>query len=224
MQNLNYSATFLKASLTSKFRNEIEHANGIDASGPQVLLSIIERKLSLQVSLQRELITKLEKLKITDEPGENIPHFNTKVKDLCEAIEKCGPAPADLNLLVMTCFVNCSVTIFSQHVNTKFFKLKQDATAYPWCDTLQEHCSMFYQLRDMWTPEASRPVTNKEFQNFVKSTRTNMHKLQISGGQGGNGNSRNSSRRNTTNAKKDKKCWGCGKPNVVKGHDGYTKP
>ncbi len=68
-QNLEYSATFLKASLTSRFRSEIEHAVGLDATGPQVLLSIIERKLHLQASLQRELVSNLEKLSITSEPG-----------------------------------------------------------------------------------------------------------------------------------------------------------
>jgi len=69
IQNLDYSSIFIKASLTPKFKSEIEHALGLEASGPQVLLAIIERKLSLQASLQRELITALEQLHITSEPG-----------------------------------------------------------------------------------------------------------------------------------------------------------
>ena len=73
IQNLECSATFLKASLTPKFKIEIEHAVGINASGPRVLLANIERKLSLQASLQRELISKLEKMNITQEPGETSP-------------------------------------------------------------------------------------------------------------------------------------------------------
>ena len=129
---MDYSAIFLKASLTPKFKSEIEHALGLEASGPQILLGIIERKLSLQALLQRELITELEKLSITSEPGENIPNFNAKIRDLCEAIEKCGPAPMDLNLLVMKHFVDCSVTIFAQHVNTKYFELCHDPSLHPW--------------------------------------------------------------------------------------------
>ncbi len=185
-QNLEYSATFLKASLTPKFRTELEIAIGLDATGPQVLISIIERKLSLQASLQRELISNLEKLNLTSEPGENIPNFNAKVKDLCEAIEKCGPAPLDINLIVMRRFVNCSVSIFAQHVNTKYFDCRTDPQKYPWHNTLELHASMYYQLKDMWTPEASRPITNQEFQNFVKSTKSNMNKLQISDKSKGN--------------------------------------
>ena len=157
--------------------SEIEHALVLEVSGPQILPGIIERKLSLQALLQRELITELEKLSIISEPGENIPNFNAKIRDLCEAIEKCGPAPMDLNLLVMKCFVDCSVTIFAQHVHIKYFELCCDPTLHPWRETLDLHASMYYQLRDMWTPEASRPFTNKEFQHFVKSTTTSMHKL-----------------------------------------------
>jgi hypothetical protein len=87
------------------------------------LCCIVERKLTLQASLQRELIEKLTKLSITDEPGEHIPSFNVKIKDLCDSIEWCGPAPMDLNLLVMKCFVDCSVPIFAQHVNAKYYEL-----------------------------------------------------------------------------------------------------
>ena len=51
-QNLEYSCLFILGSLTPKFRSEIEHAVGLDATGVEVLLCIIECKLSLQVSLQ----------------------------------------------------------------------------------------------------------------------------------------------------------------------------
>ena len=92
-QNLEYSGLFILGSLTPKFHSELEHAVGLDASGVEILIYIIECKLSLQVSLQRELISKLERLSLVNEPGENIPSFNIKGADLCEQIEKYGPAP-----------------------------------------------------------------------------------------------------------------------------------
>jgi hypothetical protein len=52
VQNLEYSALFILGSLTTKFRSEIEHSVGLPATGIEVLLCIIERKYSLQVSLQ----------------------------------------------------------------------------------------------------------------------------------------------------------------------------
>ena len=146
IHNLDYSATFIKASLTEKFRIEIEHHVGLDASGVQVLLAIIERKLTLKASLQCDLIKQLEKLKLVDQPGEHIPNFNIKISDLCEQIEKCGPEPRDLNLLVMKSSVNSSITIFSQHVNTKYYELRTNPEKYPWRETLSDHSSMYFQL------------------------------------------------------------------------------
>ncbi len=221
-QNLDYSAIFLKASLTSKFCAELEHALALDATGPQILISIIERKLSLQASLQRELIADLEKLNLTSEPGENIPNFNAKVKDLCEAIEKCGPAPIDLNLIVMRRFVNCSVSIFAQHVNTKYFDLFTDPNKHPWRETLEHHAYMYYQLKDMWTPEASRPITNQEFQSFVKASKSAANKLQISNSTRSTSKGKDGAK--PTSTSRQKKCWDCGKPNVIRGHEGCSQP
>ena len=135
-KTLEYSGLFILGSLTPKFCSELEHAVGLDASGVEILICIIECKLSLQVSLQHELISKLERLSFVNEPGENIPSFNIKVTDLCEQIEKCGPAPSDLNTIVMHCYLNCSVVIFAQNVNSKYFELQTDPTKYPWCDTI----------------------------------------------------------------------------------------
>ena len=161
----------------------------------------------------------METLSITSEPGENIPNFNAKIRDLCEAIKKCGPAPMDLNLLVMKHFVDCSVTILAQHVNTKYFELRQDPSKHPSRDTLDLHASMYYQLRDMWTPEASRPITNKEFQNFVKSNTTSMYKLQIAGGQSKKGTATNNPNSradpNSNSDSKKQSCWDFGKPDVI---------
>ena len=60
----------------------------LEASGVQGLLCIIQHKVSVQVSLQRELMTKLSKMSITQEPGENVPNFNAKIKDPCDSIEQ----------------------------------------------------------------------------------------------------------------------------------------
>ena len=135
-QNLEYSGLFILGSLTPKFRSELEHAVGLDASGVEILICIIECKLSLQVSRQRELISKLERRSLVNEPGENIPIFNIKVTDLCEQIEKHGPAPSNLNIIVMYCDLNCSVVIFAQNVNSKYFELQTNPTKHPWHNTI----------------------------------------------------------------------------------------
>ena len=207
VQNLEYSALFILGSLTTKFRSEVEHSIGLSATGIEVLLCIIERKYSLQVSLQRELVAKLEQLDIIQEPGENISTFNVKVKNLCQSIEFCGPAPRDLNTIVIGCFINCSVVIFSQYVNASYFQATTNPEKFPWRDTLLTHESMYFRFKKIWTPESSKPVTNKEFQTYVKSQQTKMNQLQVK------------KEKDTTKTI----CYDCGKPGVKVGHEGCTQ-
>ena len=90
-KNLQYSATYILASLTNKFRLEIINSVGLEATGIEVLLGVIKRKLHVAVSLQRSLIADLEKLDISQVEGENVHTLNTKIRDLCESIEQAGP-------------------------------------------------------------------------------------------------------------------------------------
>ena len=89
---------------------------------------------------------------------------------MCDSIEFAGPAPPDLNTEVMKTFLNCSVAIFAQNVGAKYFELQTQPQKYPWRDILTTNASMYYQLRNMWTPEASKPITNKEFQSYGSAT------------------------------------------------------
>ena len=81
-QNLTNSAVFLLASVTTKFRQEIQQDVKLNATGLEVFDCILHRKLHAVLSLQCDLIAQLEKLDITQEPGECIPPFNLKVKEL----------------------------------------------------------------------------------------------------------------------------------------------
>jgi hypothetical protein len=69
---------------------------------------------------------------------------------------------------------------------------------------------MYFQLRDMWTPEASKPVPNKEFQNFVKTTKASLNKLTVKGGPSSgtspSGNGKNNTFSGGTNNGQKKKC------------------
>ena len=148
-QNLTFSRTFLLASVTSRFRQEIQNSVGLDATGIDVFLCILRRKLHLVISLQRELIAKLEALDITQEPGENIPSFNIKVKELCEAIEQSGPTPQDLNLLVMKTFLKSQVQLFSTSIGGKYLELQINPSKHPWRKTLFDNDALYHQLKHL---------------------------------------------------------------------------
>jgi hypothetical protein len=64
------------------------HSVGLDATGLEVFICILRRKLHVIISLQRELIANLEKLDISQVAGENVPTFNIKVQELCNQLSK----------------------------------------------------------------------------------------------------------------------------------------
>ena len=135
-QNLTYSATYLINSLTPKFRREVQNSVGLAETGLEVFICILRRKFVVAVSLQRELIEKLQKMYLVKEPGENIPSFKLKILELCESIESSGPPPADLNLLVMKAYINSQVPMFSQTMGQLFLEIKVDPSRYHWQDIL----------------------------------------------------------------------------------------
>lgn len=71
---------------------EIVNSVRLEATGIEVLLCAVKRKLHVAVSLQRVLIADFEKLDISQVEGENVPTQNGKIRDICEFIEQDGPA------------------------------------------------------------------------------------------------------------------------------------
>jgi hypothetical protein len=65
----------------------------------------------------------------------------------------------------------------------------------------------------MWTLESSKPVTNKEFQSYVKTTENRINQLKIKG---------NDNKKLGVRADPDKpiKCFDCGIPGERMGHEG----
>ena len=218
IQNLQYSATYILASLTTKFRIEIVNSVGLEATGIEVLLCVIKRKLHVAVSLQRSLIADLEKLDISQVEGENVPTLNSKIRDLCESIEQAGPSPRDLNQLVIKVYLNTQVEIFATHIRQRYLELENNPSSHTWHNLLVENEDLYLKLKKLWTPEQSKTVSNKEFQNFVKESNNKFNQLKVNGGK--NSNNRNN---NSSNSEKKKKCWDCGKEGEVKGHTGCTQ-
>ena len=146
-QNLKFSRIFLLVSVTPKFRREIQNSVGLSATGIEVFICMLHRELHLVVSFQRELIAMLEKLDITQEAGENAPAFNTKVQEICEAIEQSGPIPQDLNLLVMRSFLKSQVPLFSNAIGTKYLELQMDPFKYNGRQILTHNEELYLQLK-----------------------------------------------------------------------------
>ena len=87
LQNLDYSGTFLLASLTKAYAAIVLEDLGPSPNGLMVLAYIIDTRLLKVVIRQRELITVLENMKLCDQEQENVRKFNVKLRDHCREIE-----------------------------------------------------------------------------------------------------------------------------------------
>jgi hypothetical protein len=205
-QALNWSAHCILNSLSDTLRSDVVASVGINASGPEIFVSVISKKLQLVVSIQHNLIKQLEAMSVAQEEGENVETFNKKLKGLIKKIEGVGPAPPDLPRLVIETFMSCQVTIFNTEVNRFFLELTKDHTKYTCNDILSELESLYITVKDwMWSADMSRKINKKEFANIQKQA--NKLTIKLSGKE-----------------KKDKVfCWDCGKQGECKGHDGCTQ-
>jgi hypothetical protein len=186
---------------------------GLDATGIEVFVCIPHTKLHIAISLQRGLISKLEALNISQVSGENIPSFNIQVQELCESIEQAGPPPADLNKVVMKCFLHLQVTLFANTIEQKYLELEMDPQRHQWRAILQDNEDLYLKLKKMWTLESSKPVNNKEFQSFVKTTENRLNQLKIKGAD-------KKGPPMKPDSNKPIKCFDCRKPRVRMGCEG----
>ena len=155
-QSLSWSADFLRNSLKPEFARDIRLALPSNTTGPQVFVEIVAYFITLQTSLQRELISELAKLHITKEEGENVKTLSHKITDKVTQIEKVASPPADLNQLVCACFKDPSVPIFAQEVNTKYLALQRNPQAYKWRELLRDFKDLYLQLSKDWHPSQQK--------------------------------------------------------------------
>jgi hypothetical protein len=105
LNNLQWSSQAILSSLDLQLWSEIEKEVSFDATGPEVLIAVIERKQQVNSSSIRHLVDKLKGLHIAKEPGQDVETFADKVVELARRIEGTGGAPSDLATLVAGTFL-----------------------------------------------------------------------------------------------------------------------
>ena len=107
LDNLRWSGKALLASIDLKLWSRIEKdlPLGGDVTGPEVLRVIVLHLQQINSSSVRQLVKELEKLKLRDEPGQNVLTFGDKVLEVARRIDRTGMAPKDLTLVVASRFL-----------------------------------------------------------------------------------------------------------------------
>jgi len=218
LQNLEWSGAFILASLTDQFHLEILQTCGINASGPEIMCTIVRKKMNVMRTIQRDYTNKLRKLHISQVSGEHVPTLNNKIKECCTVICRLENAPKDLSIIVLMCFLNATVQIFAQEIHRLYIQLETDVIQMTWLDVLEKTDTYYSLFSSFWTPTAIKPIsTNDGFANLTKAQCTMVNKLITKIKAGG-------TITNGTLTQGKISCWDCGKNDVKKGHPGCATP
>ena len=231
LQNLDYSGTFILASLTKAYAAIVLEDLGPSPNGLMVLAYLIDTRLLKVVTRQRKLITALESMRLCDQEQENVRKFNVKLRDHCREIEQCGPPPRDLAVLVAATYVTSQVAFFAHKMLEIHLQLEENPQQYTWEQVMKIALAKWLTMESIWTPAGktinSQGVSTKEFQSLKQSVnqlKINKQKTPQSSSSTSSGSPASSNNSNNSNGKKEQVCFDCGKKNAKKGHDGCPNP
>ena len=111
-QNLKMSATFIRESIKTDLWTKIERTLPDKITGPALLFRIIREHQAQGATVLRNLEDKLCKLKLSEEPGDDVITHSNKVTEIACRIVGSRSAPRNLNLLVANTYQNSTTKHF----------------------------------------------------------------------------------------------------------------
>ena len=169
IDNLRWSGRAILDSIGSEvwFRIEKELPRGRDPTGPEVFTSIIQNMKQVNSSSVRQLINKLEKMKLKDEPGQDVLSFGDKVTELARRIEGTGLGPKDLTLICAACFLKSDSFEFNIEASRLHREVDIDPSKYTYEDIFGRHKSHFRSLQTQGLWESGK-IYDKQSQNLLE--------------------------------------------------------
>ena len=163
-QNLEMSANFLRESIKSDLWTKIERSLPEKATGPELLYRIIHEHQAQGATVLRNLEDTLRKLKLSQEPGEDVISHSNKVTEVARRIVGSGSPPKDLNLLVANTFLDSTTKQFELEALRIVNEIDRDSDSYDWYKVIDELTVKYESLlqRKQWVAHQTKkedPVT-----------------------------------------------------------------
>lgn len=122
LENLMMSGKFLLNSLDDEMLKRVEQELGQtgaeDVTGPSVFAAVIALHSVLNDSTERQFVEKLQKMKLKDEPGEDVAFFSNKVLSVAHHITGLSEhGVRDLHTLIYTSFNESTTPTFATAVS-----------------------------------------------------------------------------------------------------------
>jgi hypothetical protein len=154
--NDTYAREFLRGSVGTSLRDQIDRDLDIDCSGARMLYFIINKLQTVSAMSARDLVDDLKGKRLSAVPGCNVKDHKALLTDLCKKIEGLGKAfvPIDLAHLVCMTIDTTEVQLFDLHMLGIQNDLDTNLTSHTWRDVLEGANTKFDALRlsKRWPP------------------------------------------------------------------------
>ena len=208
-ENLKWSGTSLKNSISLKLWQTIEKDVLFGASGPEVFGAIVDKVQQVCASAVRSLTNTLEGMSITTVVRQDVDEFSRMITEIATRIDGTGAAPGDLNVIVAKTFLHADNKMFDSTA-VKLWNLADEGGNMHWRDIIGELTQKYRRLagQNLWGP-AAKTKQQSAIEADIASMKGTLNALaqQSNGGNRNSGGGSNSS--NVT-------CFGCGQQGHMK--------
>lgn len=217
--------------LQEQINDNISPAGSV-ATGLEVLAEIVEIKQVLDASGVHKMEKDLDALQLVEQPAENVIVFNKKVRDLATKLGSTGRTPNLVMLVAKTC-ISCTVKAFETKAMAFFNEandplsargtltlLPKGSTKKQWTFVMQTHKRQHRSLlgNGLWGPVlAQKPKPAQINANFPELESKVDKLINVV-------NALTQMKPSSQPSDNNTKCFDCGKPGVIRGHDGCKQP
>jgi hypothetical protein len=148
--NLVSSGLLMLKTIGPTLRGEIQKSiicGTASNTGPVIFMLIIERIVTSSSQTWRNMTNELQKLRLSQEPGENVEAFASKVNYLCRTLEGANQLPPDAAVLVSQCFMTSAVEVFKIKFMGIYGELDGQPKKYTWMQVVSQATRMYHTLK-----------------------------------------------------------------------------
>jgi len=193
--------------------------------GPGVWMLIVSEVQSAAIDRCKDMCKKFEAMKLSDFPGENVDDYCLHAEDLLKQLENEGQLPSTHLLTIVDAMKECSVLAYKVQWITKragiIDFIRESAGKDPsvvaamskkitFGDLLADAKTMFQDHSKEWGPASNAKANEAQAQDAV------LKKMQAMVGQVQQTLKAANNPSQSTNKYKGKKCFGCGKADMIK--------
>jgi hypothetical protein len=158
MRNMETSGVAMMNSIGPTLHADLQKFITGNLLGPVIFMMIVDRIQSSSASVWRNVVTKLRKMRLNEEPGENVDTFSDKITGYCSSLEGANKLPEDITVILAEAFAACTVEVFRIKFLNIFERCDEDPGCTTWQKEVEVATSSFRRLigRELWIVDVPR--------------------------------------------------------------------